>query len=129
MPDSAPPNGGPPEAFNRGHALVDSTSKGRFSAGNRRPLDRRTDRRLHFAQTSPAVSVRHRADRALLIRRLTLDTIGLPPTPEEVEHFVHDTDPEAYSRLVNSLLDSPRYGERWARHWLERHPFCGHRRL
>ena len=59
------------------------------------------------------------ADRRTLIRRLTFDLIGLPPTPEEVEAFVGDSDPEAYRKLVDRLLASPHYGERWARHWLD----------
>jgi hypothetical protein len=58
-------------------------------------------------------------DRRTLIRRLTLDLIGLPPTPEEVDGFVQDADPKAYERLVDRLLDSPRYGERWAVPWLD----------
>lgn len=60
-----------------------------------------------------------RADRWTLIRRVTFDLIGLPPTPEEVEAFVADDDPEAYGNLVDRLLASPRYGERWARHWMD----------
>ncbi len=60
-----------------------------------------------------------RADRRTLIRRLSFDLHGLPPTPEEVDTFVNDTDPQAYEKLINWLLDSPRYGERWARHWLD----------
>jgi hypothetical protein len=59
------------------------------------------------------------ADRRILIRRLTFDLHGLPPTPDEVEAFVADKDPKAYEKLVDRLLDSPRYGERWARHWLD----------
>ena len=59
------------------------------------------------------------ADRATLIRRLTFDLHGLPPTPEEVRAFVNDGDPRAYERLVDRLLASPRYGERWGRHWLD----------
>ena len=59
------------------------------------------------------------ADRATLIRRLTFDLHGLPPTPAEVAAFESDTDPRAYERLVDRLLASPRYGERWARHWLD----------
>jgi hypothetical protein len=53
------------------------------------------------------------------IRRATLDLTGLPPTPEEVEAFLHDDRPDAYARLIDRLLDSPRYGERWGRHWLD----------
>lgn len=59
------------------------------------------------------------ADRRTLIRRLSFDLIGLPPTPEEIDSFVSDTASDAYERLVNRLLDSPHYGERWARHWLD----------
>ena len=51
--------------------------------------------------------------------RLTFDLTGLPPTPEEVEAFVDDPSPDAYERLVDRLLGSPRYGERWGRHWLD----------
>ncbi len=59
------------------------------------------------------------ADRRTLIRRLTYDLIGLPPTPEEVRAFEADTDPLGYERLVDRLLASPHYGEKWARHWLD----------
>ena len=59
------------------------------------------------------------ADRYTLARRLSLDLIGLPPSPEEAQAFVDDSSPEAYMRLVDRLLDSPRYGERWARRWLD----------
>jgi hypothetical protein len=59
------------------------------------------------------------ADRATLIRRVSFDLIGLPPTPEEVDAFVSDASADAYVRLVDRLLDSPHYGERWARHWLD----------
>ncbi|WP_051946938.1 DUF1553 domain-containing protein [Verrucomicrobium sp. BvORR106] len=59
------------------------------------------------------------ADRRTLIRRLSFDLVGLPPSPEEVAQFVADPDPLAYPKLVEKLLASPRYGERWARHWLD----------
>jgi hypothetical protein len=59
------------------------------------------------------------ADRRTLIRRVYFDLIGLPPAPEEIESFVADNDPLAYEKLVDRLLASPRYGERWARHWLD----------
>ncbi len=59
------------------------------------------------------------ADRRTLIRRLTFDLIGLPPTPEEIASFLADTRPDAYERLVDRLLASPAHGERWARHWLD----------
>jgi len=59
------------------------------------------------------------ADKITLIRRVTLDLIGLPPSPEAVRDFLADTRPDAYERLVERLLASPRYGERWARHWMD----------
>jgi len=59
------------------------------------------------------------ADRVTLMRRVTLDLIGLPPTPEEVAEFLDDEQPDAYERLVDRLLASPHYGEHWARKWLD----------
>lgn len=59
------------------------------------------------------------ADRRTLIRRLSYDLIGLPPTPEEVAAFIADESSDAYEKLVERLLSSPHYGERWARHWLD----------
>ena len=59
------------------------------------------------------------ADRRTLIRRVTFDLTGLPPTPESADAFANDASPDAYTKLVDALLASPRYGERWARHWLD----------
>jgi hypothetical protein len=59
------------------------------------------------------------ADRRILIRRLCFDLTGLPPTPEQIDAFVASQDPLAYEKLVDRLLDSPHYGERWGRHWLD----------
>lgn len=59
------------------------------------------------------------ASRSTLIRRLSFDLLGLPPTPAEIEAFERDNDPRAYEKLVDRLLASPHYGERWARHWLD----------
>jgi hypothetical protein len=59
------------------------------------------------------------ADKRTLIRRATFDLIGLPPTPEEVQDFVDDTSPDAFAKVVDRLLASPHYGERWGRHWLD----------
>ena len=59
------------------------------------------------------------ADRRTLVRRASFDLIGLPPTPEETEAFINDPSPDAYEKLVDRLLASPRYGERWGRHWLD----------
>ncbi len=71
--------------------------------------------RLESAGLSPAVA----ADRRTLIRRVTFDLTGLPPTPEEVAAFLADPGEGAYARLVERLLASPAYGERWGRHWLD----------
>jgi mono/diheme cytochrome c family protein len=81
----------------------------------RNPLDAFVLARLEAAGLAPSPE----ADRATLIRRLTFDLHGLPPTPEEIDAFVKDKDPKAYEHLVDRLLKSPRYGERWGRHWLD----------
>ena len=81
----------------------------------RTPIDAFVLQRLQQHGLTPAP----RADRRTLIRRLYFDLLGLPPTPAEVEAFVNDPDPDAWSRLVNRLLESPHYGEHWARHWLD----------
>lgn len=59
------------------------------------------------------------ADRHTLIRRLSFDLRGLPPTPEEIKAFVDDLSPDAYETLVDRFLESPHFGERWARHWMD----------
>ena len=79
------------------------------------PIDRLVGRRWHEVNLRPSA----RADRRTLARRLYFDLIGLPPKPEEVEAFVADPNPDAYERLVDRLLASPHYGERWGRHWLD----------
>jgi hypothetical protein len=79
------------------------------------PIDRFILRALAQKGLTPAPP----ADRLTLIRRVTFDLTGLPPTPEEVDSFLSDDRPDAYERLVDRLLASPRYGQRWARHWLD----------
>ena len=59
------------------------------------------------------------ASRHAFLRRVTFDVTGLPPTPEEMESFLTDNSPQAYEKVVDRLLDSPQYGERWSRHWLD----------
>ena len=81
----------------------------------RNPIDHFILARLDAENLSPSPE----ADRATLIRRMSLDLIGLPPEPEDVAAFVADTRPDAYERLVERLLASPHYGERWGRHWLD----------
>ncbi len=66
-----------------------------------------------------ALTLAPRADRRTLIRRATFDLLGLPPTPDEVAEFAVDLAPDAFERLVDRLLASPKYGERWGRHWLD----------
>ena len=61
----------------------------------------------------------HPADPYPLVRRIYLDLTGLPPTPQQADAFVSDQRPDAYERLVDQLLASPRYGENWAREWLD----------
>jgi mono/diheme cytochrome c family protein len=73
-------------------------------------LARLREKRLRFAPD---------ADRLTLLRRASLDLIGLPPTPQEVADFMADTSDRAYERLLDRLLSSPHYGERWGRHWLD----------
>jgi hypothetical protein len=81
----------------------------------RNPIDRFLRARLEKEGLSPSPE----ANRVTLIRRLYLDLVGLPPTPEEVDAFVRDGRPDAYERLVDRLLASPRHGERWGRLWLD----------
>jgi hypothetical protein len=78
-------------------------------------IDAFIEARLEEKQLTPSPE----ADRATLIRRLSFDLLGLPPTPEEVDAFLADRQPDAYERLVDRLLSSPHYGERWGRHWLD----------
>ena len=81
----------------------------------RNPIDNFILAKLAQNKLSPSPE----ADRRVLIRRLYLDLIGLPPTPREVVAFEQDSSLGAYETLVERLLASPRYGERWARHWLD----------
>ena len=81
----------------------------------RRPLDSFVLRGLE----DQGLEAAGQADRVMLIRRATLDLLGLPPTPEEIDAFVGDLSPRAYERLLDRLLASPHYGERWGRHWLD----------
>jgi len=81
----------------------------------RNPIDAFVLAKLEAKKQSPAPM----ADRRTLLRRLTYDLTGLPPTAAEVDAFLSDKSPDAYERVVDRLLKSPRYGERWARHWLD----------
>jgi len=81
----------------------------------RNPIDHFILARLEREGLKPSPE----ADRVTLVRRLSLDLLGLPPAPREVDDFVKDAAPDAYERLVERLLASPHYGERWGRHWLD----------
>jgi hypothetical protein len=81
----------------------------------RTPIDAFIFHRLEQQGMKPSAE----ADRRTLIRRLYFDLIGLPPEPANIDAFLRDPAPDAYERLVDRLLESPRYGERWARHWLD----------
>jgi hypothetical protein len=81
----------------------------------RSPLDRFILARLEEKGLRPVAP----ADKRSLIRRATFDLIGLPPTPEEIAAFLADNSPDAFDRVVDRLLASPHFGERWARHWLD----------
>ncbi|HEX7859560.1 MAG TPA: DUF1553 domain-containing protein [Verrucomicrobiae bacterium] len=78
-------------------------------------VDRFILARLEKEELEPAAA----AQKRVLIRRATYDLLGLPPTPEEVEAYVADNSPNAFAKVVDRLLDSPLYGERWGRHWLD----------
>ncbi|MCB9782738.1 MAG: DUF1549 domain-containing protein [Candidatus Omnitrophica bacterium] len=82
---------------------------------SRNPIDRFVFRRLADKGLTPAPE----ADRVQLVRRLFFDLVGMPPTPREIDDFLNDSSPEAWEHLVDRLLDDPRYGEHWARFWLD----------
>ena len=79
------------------------------------PIDQFLLAKLEAAGLDPA----KQADKRTLIRRVTFDLTGLPPTPDEIEAFLKDDSPEAFAKVVDRLLESPHYGERWGRHWLD----------
>src|ERR1700728_1588323 len=81
----------------------------------RNPIDAFILSRLEKEGLQPS----HEASRETLIRRVSLDLIGIPPTPQEIDEFLNDARPDAYEHLVDRLLASPHYGERWARPWLD----------
>jgi hypothetical protein len=96
-----PVRGGPPQAAD--------------PARVRTPIDAFVLARLDRAGLKPSPP----ADRIALLRRITYDLTGLPPTPQEADDFLADTRPDAYERVIDRLLASPHFGERWAQHWLD----------
>jgi len=87
----------------------------KISANAANPVDTFIQARLSESGLTPSVE----ADRATLIRRLYLVMLGVPPTPDELSAFVADVQPRAWERLLDRVLEDPRYGERWGRHWLD----------
>lgn len=79
------------------------------------PIDAFVLNKLEEEELTPATPT----DKRTLIRRATFDLTGLPPTPEEISSFLNDDSPEAFARVIDRLLESPHYGERWGRHWLD----------
>ena len=99
----------------RADVEVPSFDDAEAKAWVRTPVDAFILAKLREEELGPASE----ADRATLIRRATYDLTGLPPTPEEVADFVDDDAPDAWEKVVDRLLASPRYGERWGQHWLD----------
>jgi hypothetical protein len=91
------------------------TPLGKQRAWVRNPIDSFVLARLEKQRIKPS----EEADRTTLARRVSLDLLGLPPSPAEIDSFVNDQRPHAYERLVDRLLASPHFGERWGRHWLD----------
>ncbi|HKI36897.1 MAG TPA: DUF1549 and DUF1553 domain-containing protein [Gemmataceae bacterium] len=94
---------------------VPPAPSGKYAGWPRTPIDRFILAKLLEKGLEPAPP----ADKRTLLRRVTFDLTGLPPTPEEIDAFLADTSPDAYEKVVERLLASPAYGERWARHWMD----------
>ncbi len=94
---------------------VPTTVSGKDKSWPRTPVDQFVLAKLQEKGFHPSAP----ADKRTLLRRVYFDLIGLPPTPEEMDAFLKDKSPRAYEKVVDQLLASPRYGERWARHWLD----------
>lgn len=102
-------------AAERNHWAFQPIRKPTPPDADKHPIDAFVAQRLTEQKLTPSPE----ADRVSLIRRASFDLLGLPPTAAEVDSFVKDSRTDAYERLIDRLLDSPHYGERWARHWLD----------
>lgn len=111
--DARSPGGDPHWAYEPLTCAVPPVAEA--AEGGRNPVDAFIAARRNAAGLTPALE----ADRSVLLRRATFDLTGLPPTPDDLRAFVADPSPDAYERAVDRLLASPRYGERWARHWMD----------
>ncbi len=114
-PQGAEDDGAPDQTWWSFRELVRPAVPQPVAARGTNPIDRFIAARLAENGLSPS----RPADRTTLVRRLSFNLHGLPPSPAEVDAFVNDSSPDAYQRLVDRLLASPRYGERWGRHWLD----------
>jgi hypothetical protein len=98
---------------------AEGSPKGEAGGPNQSTIINGIDSILGAAMEDRGLTPRPEADRATLLRRVYLDLIGLAPTPEELRAFLADPSPLAYEKVVDRLLDDPRHGERWARHWMD----------
>lgn len=112
------PPGELPEAEPQEHWAFQTPRKPEIPSGianSPHPIDRFIDHRLAIA----GISARPEATPSHLLRRAFLDVLGVPPTPEDLQAFLGDASPAAWEHAVDRLLDDPRYGQRWARHWMD----------
>jgi cytochrome c553 len=85
------------------------------AAWSKHPVDAFILRKLEASKLTPAKMT----SKNTLIRRAYFDLIGLPPTPQQIREFIHDSSPQAFEKVIDELLESPHFGERWARHWMD----------
>ena len=117
-PSPAPATAPSSDAFSqsqRDYWAFQEVTRPRAPASKQHPVDSFVAAKL----AEKGIEIAPRADKITLIRRASLDLIGLPPTPQEVAAFVNDNSPKAFETVIDRLLRSPHYGERWARHWLD----------
>jgi hypothetical protein len=119
-PQSSAPREKPIRAEDRAHwsfvkPVPPAVPAVKADAWVRNPIDAFVLRTLEDAKLHPSPE----ADRSMILRRVTFDLTGLPPSPSEIESFLNDRDPAAYERIIDRLLASPQYGERWAQFWLD----------
>jgi len=117
-PPAAPattPANDPFSQSQRQYWAFQKVTRPRLPASKQHPVDSFVAAKL----TAKGLDIAPRADKIALIRRASFDLVGLPPAPEEVEIFLNDDSSKAFETVIDRLLDSPHYGERWARHWLD----------
>ncbi len=114
-PSNETPSNDPFSQSQREYWAFQKVTRPRVPGARQHPVDSFVGAKL----AEKGIEIAPRADKITLIRRASLDLIGLPPTPEEVAAFVNDNSPKAFETVIDRLLRSPHYGERWARHWLD----------